>query len=110
MDRRTITDANCLFALYGLWCNLVSAAFLNYRSQPANSKLQLIVTHKKVQKCVYYSLKIRLAVVGTSFFKDPEIHVLWGKEKKLRTLHWYFNNHLKCDKLKMENLLLVHGQ
>ena len=53
---------------------------------------------------------VRLSVVGTSFFKDPEILVLWGKEEKLRTLHWYFNNHLKCDKLKMENLLLVHGQ
>lgn len=43
---------------------------------------------------------VRLAVVGASFFKDPEIHVLWDKEEKLRTLCWSFNNHLKCDKFK----------
>lgn len=43
---------------------------------------------------------VRLAVVGTSFFKDPEIHVLWDKEEKLRTLRWSFKNHLKCDKFK----------
>ena len=53
-----------------------------------------------MQKCVNYSLMVRLAWVGTRIFKDPELQVLWGKEEKLRTLHWYFNNHLKCDKFK----------